>query len=202
MSDIPDNSPLEAREEILNAPVRPVTKKILVKLLFYVSPEGELEAKFGADIAAYHWALFESIYMIDAQKSVTQIAKEFDRTLGNGEKHTALVEKFAPGTTFSGVNKAPEQAPVRPLTRQALERIVLDLPLSNVVCDDFGVESAAHYRALRECICVAIEEKSIDEVAEELDQALGNGKKLTALVKKYAPDYAVTFHTIWDDLTW
>lgn len=101
-----------------------------------------------------------------------------------------------------GAKEELEKAPVRPLTKQVLERIVLDLPLSHVVCDDFGVESAAHYRALRECIFVATEEKSIDEVAKEFDQALGNGKKLTALVKKYAPDYAIAFHTIWDDCTW
>ncbi|MCB0174796.1 MAG: hypothetical protein KDJ97_30080, partial [Anaerolineae bacterium] len=35
----------------------------------------------------------------------------------------------------------------------------------------------------------------------ELDKAYGNGPKLTALVKKYAPEYgAVVFTTSWDIL--
>jgi len=35
----------------------------------------------------------------------------------------------------------------------------------------------------------------------ELDQAFGNGPKLTALVKKYAPEYSdLIFKTSWDEI--
>ena len=101
-----------------------------------------------------------------------------------------------------GAKEELEKAPVRSLTKRLIIEMALDLPLNRLVCDDFGVQSAEHYRALRECMYAATQEKTIVEVAKEFDQALGNGEKLTALVKKYAPDYAVSFTTIWDGLTW
>jgi len=78
---------------------------------------------------------------------------------------------------------------------------------------DFGVDSANHYRALKEILFIESEavEDEFDEpgVSEELrqrilalDDALGNGPKLNALVKRFAPAYAgkVHFHTSWDEL--
>jgi predicted HAD superfamily phosphohydrolase len=86
-------------------------------------------------------------------------------------------------------------------------------------CDDFGVQSDDHYRALK---AVLMQDSSEDfevgdlfEVDEffaylskieirkfqELEQALGYGERLNQLVKKYAPEYVgvVTFRTIWDE---
>jgi len=200
--DEPDTTFLDAKKEIEKAPVRSVTKKILVKMLLKLPAWRDIQAEFGVEMAAHYRALLDSIYLVEETKSIVEVAKEFDQELGNGKKYIALVKRYAPDITFMGAKKKSKSATVRPLTKQIIERIVLDMPLSHVVCDDFGVESADHYRALQEYIFAATEEKSLDEVAKELDQALGNGKKLTALVKKYTPEHTVTFSTVWDELQW
>jgi hypothetical protein len=78
---------------------------------------------------------------------------------------------------------------------------------------DFGVDTAAHYRALRAMLIndPVREDFDPDDPVQtrqelrkrilELDQACGNGPRLTALVKKYAPQYrAIIFTTSWDVL--
>ena len=101
-----------------------------------------------------------------------------------------------------GAGDELEKAPVRTVTKRLLQAMALDLSLSHLECDDFGVKSENHYRALRECMSVAAKDKTIVEVAMEFDQALGNSEKLNALVKKYAPEYTVTFTTVWDEFQW
>jgi hypothetical protein len=90
---------------------------------------------------------------------------------------------------------------------------MLDLPLTPAALTDFGVETANHYRALKEVLFggPASDEESLDddeallelcERVEALDKAYGNGRMLNALVRKYAPAYAavVDFHTSWDEI--
>jgi hypothetical protein len=105
---------------------------------------------------------------------------------------------------------------IRPATQHLVEALLLDVPLSPTGTVDFGVASAPHYRALREVLYIPMEEvdDEHDLVASanvqnelrqrivELDQALGNGAAINALVKRYAPQYAgrVTFQTSWDVL--
>jgi hypothetical protein len=102
---------------------------------------------------------------------------------------------------------------IRPLTKRLVDQLCLDLPLPLPVVVDFGVDTADHYRALR-AICLNdpqqedFDPDDQDQVNRELrkrivelDQAYGNGPKLTALVKKYAPEYSeLTFATAWDAL--
>jgi hypothetical protein len=105
--------------------------------------------------------------------------------------------------------------PIRPVTRRLVEALLLDVPLTPAVSVDFGVESALHYRALREALDVPAadseddeEEASADVERElrtrivELEQAVGNGAKLTEFIKRYAPHDAahVTFETSGDVL--
>jgi hypothetical protein len=59
---------------------------------------------------------------------------------------------------------------------------------------DFGIESANHFGALQHAVCE-------DEVTpEQLDQALGHGAALTALIRPENPYYGVVFKTVWDVL--
>ena len=91
-------------------------------------------------------------------------------------------------------------AKLRPVTRKLLNNLSLDLPLSPAQITDFGVETDQHYRALRGVLFS--EERSVDlsEIAEQFEEALGNGPKLTALVEKYAPEYkGVVFKTDYDE---
>jgi hypothetical protein len=85
----------------------------------------------------------------------------------------------------------------------------MDLPLTPAQINDFGVETAMHYRALRAVLFYDEadgEEPDWVEVRRglrkrlaELDQAWGNGPALTALVKKYAPQFVgITFETPYD----
>jgi hypothetical protein len=110
-----------------------------------------------------------------------------------------------------------EELPIRPVTKQLVNRLLLDLPLPTPVIVDFGVDSEQHYRALKEVLSIEDERDPLnpdEEEAEvdakmiqrlrqrivELDEALGNGALLDAMVKKYAPQYAkiVHFQTSWD----
>lgn len=100
--------------------------------------------------------------------------------------------------------------PIRPVTRRLVSQLLWDLPLNHTVITDFGVETPNHYRALK---AVLLYDPQTDQDQEEdvsfeqlrsqilkLEDALGNGSKLNALVRQYAPDYAprVSFQTSWD----
>jgi hypothetical protein len=99
---------------------------------------------------------------------------------------------------------------IRQTTRGLVNNLLLDLPLTMAQCDDFGVATANHYRALRALLLYEPEggvlspeevlKAGLRERILELDAALGSGRKLTELVRKYAPQYNLTFETIWDGL--
>jgi hypothetical protein len=110
-----------------------------------------------------------------------------------------------------------EELPIRPVTKQLVNRLLLDLPLPTPVIVDFGVDSEQHYRALKEVLSIederdplnpdeeeaAVDAKTIQRLCQrivELDEVLGNGTLLNALVRRYAPQYAesVHFQTSWD----
>lgn len=110
-----------------------------------------------------------------------------------------------------------EELKIRPMTRHMAISFLFDLPLAPPELCDFGVDTANHYRALKEVLFVddAAAESAANENVDdhkvytvlcarikELDDAYGNGPMLNALVRKYAPTYAkvVHFHTSWDEL--
>jgi len=109
---------------------------------------------------------------------------------------------------------------VRAVTQRLVTHLLLDLPLPPPVLVDFGVDSATHYRALKDVLFTddeqalpdpdGDEQVTVDQATEglrqrilELDAALGNGPLLNALVKKYAPQYSdrVRFCTSMDIIT-
>ena len=89
---------------------------------------------------------------------------------------------------------------VRETTRAVILRMLFDLPLTIPQTDDFGIETPDHYRALRSAIDSATEEMTLAEFALKLDEVLGNGEAITALVNRYAPEYTVEYQTAWDTL--
>jgi len=102
---------------------------------------------------------------------------------------------------------------IRPVTRNLVAALLLDLPLDPPALCDFGVDTANHYRALK---AVLFEDPALDgdnvdnqtayaifcERVKALDAAYGNGPRLNALVRKHAPQYAqrVRFSTSWDEI--
>jgi hypothetical protein len=98
---------------------------------------------------------------------------------------------------------------VRPVTQRLMSNLALDLPLTPAQIYDFGVETEMHYRALKAVLfndepgSEELDESEIQRDLQkrlaELDQACGNGPALTALVKKYAPEFVgITFKTPYD----
>lgn len=97
---------------------------------------------------------------------------------------------------------------VRPVTQSLFGLIMLDLmPGSPAVMADFGLDGwgatedrklAAHRRY--EALYYPIRAGEI--TVEQLDQALGNGPKLTLLVRHAPsnPHKEIVFKTAWDDL--
>ena len=103
---------------------------------------------------------------------------------------------------------------IRPITKGLVSKLFLDLSLSVPETVDFGVDTPDRYRALRAIFLNDPKQEDFDPDDQdqvyremrkrivELDQAYSNGPKLTALVKKYAPEYsAIIFTTPWDVLT-
>lgn len=89
---------------------------------------------------------------------------------------------------------------VRETTRAVILRMLFDLPLTVAQTDDFGIKTPAHYQALKSAIDAATDDMTLAEFALKLDEVLGNGKAITALVNQYAPEYKVEYQTIWDRL--
>lgn len=99
---------------------------------------------------------------------------------------------------------------LRQTTENMVNNFLWDLPLTPAQCQDFGIESANHYRALRAALfndpdnveSLSNEEcrKQLIDRVKELDKALGSGPKITAFVQKYAPEYELEFETPFDAL--
>jgi hypothetical protein len=103
--------------------------------------------------------------------------------------------------------------PIRPATKHLVACLLADRPLTPASILDFGVDSPDQYRALK---AVLLSESAFSETDLEggraleelrkrmlaLEAALGNGSRLNALVKQYAPEYVgrVQFQTEWDVL--
>lgn len=86
---------------------------------------------------------------------------------------------------------------VRPVTERMIQAVMLDIwPPASAICD-FGLHTQQHYEA----IYYPIREGEI--TPEQLDDALGNGPKLTALVARCGsnPHKDIVFETDYDFLT-
>ena len=83
---------------------------------------------------------------------------------------------------------------VRPTAQNCFESLMLDIWPRAAAIVDFGLDSDEHYAALKYCV------KHDGVTAEQLDQVLGNGKKLTKMVKnsKTNPYKDVVFETDYD----
>lgn len=82
---------------------------------------------------------------------------------------------------------------IRPLTRQLVECCRLDAWPGRAAVVDFGLDSSSHLGALQ----YAIRENLVS--LEELDAAMGDGKKLTEIAQRGENPYRfVTFNTAWD----
>jgi hypothetical protein len=103
--------------------------------------------------------------------------------------------------------------PIRPATKHLVECLLADRPLTPASILDFGVDSPDQYRALKAVLLSASArsetdlegERALEELRKRilaLEAALGNGSRLNALVKQYAPEYVgrVQFQTEWDVL--
>ena len=83
---------------------------------------------------------------------------------------------------------------VRPTTRSLVTSMLTDSWPSHAAVVDFGIDSQKHYEALY----FPIREAEI--MPNALDAALGDGPKLTGLVRESEsnPHRDVAFHTSWD----
>jgi hypothetical protein len=86
---------------------------------------------------------------------------------------------------------------VRPLTQKLFNAVMMDLyPEGLAVACDFGLDEPEHYEALHGPI------RAGEITLEQLDAAICDGPKLTALVKDCPsnPHKSIIFSTMWDDL--
>jgi hypothetical protein len=85
---------------------------------------------------------------------------------------------------------------IRDTTRNLVEAVMLDVWPRNAAIVDFGIRSQQHYEALYDPL------RHGDFTPEQMDAALGNGRKLTELVNAAPHNLrkGIVFHTDWDDL--
>jgi hypothetical protein len=85
---------------------------------------------------------------------------------------------------------------VRPVTKNLIEAMLMDIWPHNAAIIDFGLDSQKHYEALY----YGIREMEISPMA--LDEALGHGEKLTTLARqsKHNPHPDINFYTSWDGM--
>ena len=81
-------------------------------------------------------------------------------------------------------------------TNITIARMLYDLPLTSPQTEDFGIGTMTQYMVLKEAMYAALEEMTLAEFARKLDKVRGNGKKITALVKRYAPGYGLEYQPI------
>ena len=68
-----------------------------------------------------------------------------------------------------------------------------DVELTPSAHVDFGLDSVVHAVALGKAVMNGA-------TLKELDRALGYGRRLSALVRKYVPNMLVEFHTSYDEM--
>src|SRR4051794_15748332 len=90
--------------------------------------------------------------------------------------------------------KSPASPPVREMTQELYHYLLLDIWPGVATMADFGIKTQAHYGALQYAV------QHHDVSPERLDDAMGNGPALTALVRPDNPYYGVRFQTPWDDI--
>lgn len=95
-------------------------------------------------------------------------------------------------TQEATTNSTP--SPVRKLACDVYTCLLLDVWPSPAGIQDFGIETERHYGALQYAV------RDGDVTPEQLDEALGNGKALTALIRPDNPYYGVEFSTAWDNI--
>ena len=76
------------------------------------------------------------------------------------------------------------------MTEDLVMALLLDSGLSPAERTDFGITSDDHYRAIRDAVDECIETQGRGPVLTALDQALGDGPKITAFVRQYAPHWS------------
>ena len=81
----------------------------------------------------------------------------------------------------------------RQMTKDMYDILMLDMPLRPAMMMDFDCPNGSDkHSALQRAVRAGA-------TVEELDAALGNGEKISALVKKYA-NVEMTFKTAYDDI--
>lgn len=84
--------------------------------------------------------------------------------------------------------------PVRMTALDLYESLLLDAWPGVPTTVDFGISTQAHYEALQYAVL------NHDVSPEQLDDAMGSGPALTALIRPDNPYFGVTFETPWDGI--
>ena len=79
---------------------------------------------------------------------------------------------------------------IRPLATDCYDALMMDMPLRPAMVVDFGIDDNNHHSALQRAVRAGA-------TVQELDNALGDGPALTALVKKHT-DIDMVFKTSYD----
>jgi hypothetical protein len=144
---------------------------------------------------------------VDAKDKEILLAREVDFTRVTPKQFAFVYaniasDKLEPAddtvarTLFEQSQPQAEGRAIRPATKNLVEAVLFDVWPRNAAIVDFGIRSQEHYEALYYPL------RDGDITPEQVDAALGNGRKLTELVNAapHNPHKGIEFHTSWDDL--
>lgn len=90
------------------------------------------------------------------------------------------------------LNTSPR--PLRPLAEEVYRCLVLDVWPGPAAVVDFGLATDEHYGALQDAVL------NHGVMPEQLDDAMGDGAALTALIRPGSPYHGIRFSTPWDHI--
>jgi hypothetical protein len=132
----------------------------------------------------------------EAQAGQQSWERELDRR-AEAAQAAADLFKRQPGEMLTSEGRQEfngRLAKVRPVTRNLVHAVLLDVWPHQAAVVDFGIDSQKHLEALYYPL------RHGEITPQQLDDALGDGKKLTALAQAAPsnPHKEVAFHTSWD----
>lgn len=84
------------------------------------------------------------------------------------------------------------------VTRNMIDDIEMGRSISIAAICDYGLENPAHKKAFLD---VVNQYKDYGPFLKELDEALGDGEKITSLISRFTTQpLGLKFKTVWDDM--
>lgn len=153
------------------------------------------ELKAGEHVLRRYYDLDSPPWSLETERwELSRVSGQGEELVMEGVGHDLRAIRKEVQERLLGRRIEQELPEVRELTRQVYTALIMDAWPSPAGAMDFGLETEKHYAALQ----WAVREGGV--TPKELDAALGDGKKIQALVSESNPYRGIAFETAWANL--